>query len=130
MKKMETFALLLILLLLSILLFRFDITCPIKAMTGLSCPGCGMTRAWLSLLQGDLSTALAYHPLFPLPLLLLGLAVFRHRLPRSLFLGLILFNIALILGVYGLRMIDPSDTIVVCRPQDGFILKPWQVFIF
>ena len=31
------------------------ITCPIKYITGISCPGCGMTRAWLSLiLRGDI----------------------------------------------------------------------------
>lgn len=40
------------------------IGCPIKFMTGISCPGCGMTRAWLEALQLHLSVALAYHPLF------------------------------------------------------------------
>ena len=42
-----------------------DITCPIKELTGIPCPGCGMTRAYLSLLQGDISAAFAFHPLFP-----------------------------------------------------------------
>lgn len=48
--------------------------CPIRALTGIPCPGCGLTRAYLCLFRGDLRGALYYHPLFwavPLPLLLL-----------------------------------------------------------
>lgn len=41
-----------------------DVGCVFKLVTGLSCPGCGMTRAWLSALRLDLPAALAYHPLF------------------------------------------------------------------
>lgn len=38
------------------------IVCHFKLMTGMPCPGCGMTRALISLLHGDLATALWYHP--------------------------------------------------------------------
>jgi hypothetical protein len=37
--------------------------CPLKAMTGLPCPGCGMTRATVALLHGDLATSFHFHPL-------------------------------------------------------------------
>ena len=40
--------------------------CPIAFMTGVACPGCGMTRAASALLRGDVDTALGYHPLIPL----------------------------------------------------------------
>jgi len=40
--------------------------CPIALLTGVPCPGCGMTRAASALLRGDLSLALDYHPLIPL----------------------------------------------------------------
>ncbi len=40
------------------------IGCPIKYFTGLSCPGCGMTRAYFSLLKLDVNRAFYYHPLF------------------------------------------------------------------
>ena len=40
------------------------ITCPIKFITGISCAGCGMSRAWLAFLQLDMAKAFAYHPLF------------------------------------------------------------------
>ena len=37
-------------------------TCPIQAITGFPCPGCGMTRAALALLQLDFARAFAMHP--------------------------------------------------------------------
>lgn len=37
--------------------------CPFALVTGIACPGCGMTRAAGNLIRGDLSLALAYHPL-------------------------------------------------------------------
>jgi hypothetical protein len=40
--------------------------CPIAFMTGVACPGCGMTRAASALLRGDVDIALDYHPLIPL----------------------------------------------------------------
>ena len=39
--------------------------CPIKFFTGISCPGCGMTRAYAALLKGDLTAAFGFHPLWP-----------------------------------------------------------------
>lgn len=35
--------------------------CPFRAMTGLDCPGCGMTRALSRLTQGRIGTALDYN---------------------------------------------------------------------
>ena len=37
--------------------------CLFHLLTGLYCPGCGGTRAFLALLRGDLSLSLSYHPL-------------------------------------------------------------------
>jgi hypothetical protein len=37
--------------------------CPFKVATGLPCPGCGLTRSSVALLQGDLVMSLYYHPL-------------------------------------------------------------------
>jgi hypothetical protein len=37
--------------------------CPLHALTGLYCPGCGSTRALHALLQGDVPGALAMNPL-------------------------------------------------------------------
>ena len=50
----------------SALLLHF--TCPLRALTGIACPGCGATRAAAALLQGDLRAALALNPFFVLAL--------------------------------------------------------------
>lgn len=40
--------------------------CPFALCTGTACPGCGMTRAASSLVRGDFTGAVAFHPLVPL----------------------------------------------------------------
>lgn len=47
--------------------------CPLRALTGLECPGCGSTRAVHSLLRGDLGGALAFNPLLVVYLPAVGL---------------------------------------------------------
>ena len=50
--------------------------CGIKLLFGIPCPTCGMTRAYFSLISGDLHAAFAYQPLFWLLPLCLILCVF------------------------------------------------------
>ena len=38
------------------------VACPFRAVTGLPCPTCGLTRAAHSLMRGDLDSALAVNP--------------------------------------------------------------------
>ena len=40
--------------------------CPLYQMTGLACPGCGLTRGFHALFHGDVLTALDYNALVPL----------------------------------------------------------------
>ena len=37
--------------------------CPMAGVLGIPCPGCGLTRATLALVRGDLSSAFHFHPL-------------------------------------------------------------------
>jgi hypothetical protein len=46
--------------------------CPLHAMTGLNCPGCGLTRGFHALFQGDLLTALHFNALLPIYALIFG----------------------------------------------------------
>lgn len=46
--------------------------CPFLSLTGLPCPGCGLTRSCISLLCGDLTGSLRYHALGPL-IMIVGL---------------------------------------------------------
>jgi hypothetical protein len=54
--------------------------CPFNALTGLACPGCGMTRGLHALLHGDALGALDYNLLLP------GILFFFGYLFVSLFL--------------------------------------------
>lgn len=38
--------------------------CMLRLLTGVICPGCGMTRAWQAALRLDLTAAFAAHPMF------------------------------------------------------------------
>jgi len=57
-----------ILVLIGIFIFIMyitDIGCPIKFLTGISCPSCGISRSYMSLLRGDIGKAFYYHAFFP-----------------------------------------------------------------
>ncbi|WP_137294576.1 DUF2752 domain-containing protein [Nocardioides dongxiaopingii] len=38
------------------------VICPFRRVTGLPCPGCGLTRSWVDLAHGDLAGAWAMNP--------------------------------------------------------------------
>ena len=44
---------------------QFFPVCPLYAMTGLACPGCGLTRGFHSLFNGDLISAVDFNALIP-----------------------------------------------------------------
>jgi len=46
--------------------------CPLYSMTGIACPGCGLTRGFHALFHGDVLTALDYNALLPLFALVFG----------------------------------------------------------
>ncbi len=39
--------------------------CPLRSLTGVPCPTCGMTRAFVALASGDLATAVQQHAFAP-----------------------------------------------------------------
>jgi hypothetical protein len=46
-----------------------ELTCPVKKLMGFDCPGCGMQRSLVALLQGHFELSIKYHPV-TIPLLL------------------------------------------------------------
>lgn len=38
--------------------------CPFRNLTGIPCPGCGMSRAWWAFLRLDIREAFRQHPMF------------------------------------------------------------------
>lgn len=98
------------------------VPCIIKYLTGVSCLGCGMTRAWLAALKLDFSMAFYYHPLFFMPVIILIIILNRKRLkPKTL--SVIIWAVLILFGiVYIYRMFTPND-IVVFQPEKGLLYK-------
>ena len=108
------------------LLFLLGITCPIKFTTGISCPGCGMTRACLALLRLDLHAALHYHPLVWLLPVALGVYLFRARLPKWVVKYAPAALCTLFCTVYLIRMVSGSaPDVVVFAPENGLLYRLW-----
>ncbi len=57
--------------------------CPFFKVTGLPCPGCGLTRACLLLLQGDVHAAMRFHAFAPVFILLISMMMIATVLPQS-----------------------------------------------
>jgi hypothetical protein len=79
--------------------------CPFRAATGLPCPGCGMTRAFLLLGQLRLGEAWALQP--AAPFLLCGMLVFLARpvvLPRRARTALAGGALACVLAAWAVRL--------------------------
>ncbi len=79
----------------TVFLYFSGIGCPFRYFLGIPCPGCGMTRALLALLRGDIVASLKYHfMLFSVPVLcayfLLDGRIFKSKKLDSLVLALIL----------------------------------------
>ncbi len=89
------------------------IGCPVRFVTGVACPGCGLTRAWIAALHFNLHAALAYHPLFwlvPVVFVLAALharveSVPAHRVTKAL----LAVAAAAFLALWLMRLLDPAD---------------------
>lgn len=51
---------------------NFFPVCPLYSMTGIACPGCGLTRGFHALFHGDILTALDYNAMLPFYAVFLG----------------------------------------------------------
>ena len=83
--------------------------CPYKALTGFDCPGCGMQRAFIELLKGNLLSSLQLYPAL-LPLLFtLGLTAahlyFKFRNGAAFIRYSYMITAALIVSSYVLKML-------------------------
>ena len=95
--------------------------CPIRFLTGVSCPSCGLSRACLACLRLDFAEAWRLHPLvFFLPVIA-GLFLWKRKNRRFLYVLTALFCTALV-AVWLIRMFSGSE-IVYFRPEEGVIYK-------
>lgn len=112
-----------ILALIPIMLFYFTLGCPIKFFTGISCLGCGMSRAAFSLLQFDICQAVHYHPLIFLMPVTAVVLLFRNRLPKRLLTIIFVVVAVMFVGVYVYRMLFLNSDVVCFAPEEGFMYK-------
>ncbi|MBE5859049.1 MAG: DUF2752 domain-containing protein [Butyrivibrio sp.] len=121
-EKVKKAALVLLPLAVVIIIYAF-IGCPIKYFTGVSCPGCGMTRAWLMAFRLDFAGAFSYHPLFMLgPVLILAIYLYE-KTNRKLYLVVLILLMILFFMVYFIRLFDPNDQVVTFDVQKSVLIK-------
>ncbi|MBQ6164459.1 MAG: DUF2752 domain-containing protein [Clostridia bacterium] len=101
------------------------IGCPVRFLTGVSCPSCGMVRACLACLRLDFAGAWQLHPLVFLLPVAAGLMLWKRKNPK--FCRGVLFSFcALLFAVWILRMFSGSE-IVYFRPGEGAVVR---LFLF
>ena len=79
-------------------------TCPYNYYFGIACPGCGMQRALIELLKGNLMESIQFYPalipLFFLFLMLIIHLVFKIKNGAEILKYVFLFNVLIILISY------------------------------
>lgn len=104
------------------LLSAAGIGCPILFFTGISCAGCGMTRAVFSVLRLDFAGALRMHPLVFTAPFLLFFFLFGSALPKKAVKYFWTGAVLLYGGVYLFRLFTGSP-VVTADLRRGFFFR-------
>ena len=108
---------------LYVILESFGVTCPIKYITGISCAGCGMSRAWIALLHFNIHEAFMYHPLFFLPPVVVIVMLLKSKINIK-FYKIFMFTMAGAFVIdYLYRMFIGTGDIVVFEPQNNILFR-------
>lgn len=85
--------------------YQFVFDCPIKKFTSFYCPGCGITRMFKSIFEGQFYQAFRYNPLVFLLLIIvfiyLILDIFFHKNIKKIVNKRLLISLLLIILIYG-----------------------------
>lgn len=106
-----------------IILNILNISCPIKFLTGVSCAGCGMTRAFMSLLQGHIKEAFTYHPLFFTVPIFVVVYLIKDKIPKKIFNLIVAIYIVAFITCYIIRLLNPNDMVVVFKPSQSIFYR-------
>ncbi len=106
-----------IFILLIAVIMKLFYKCPIACFFGISCPGCGMTRALIAAAQLDFERAFYYHPLFPLVIILIIAAgvIYVKKIQLSSRVKIIITVVlsAIFFSVYLYRLFHGSDIVKI-----------------
>lgn len=108
--------------------------CPIRLLFGVPCPGCGTTRACLSVLKLKIAEAFAYQPVFFLNVLLFLYGIHRNIIRRNAVkkglrwsdkaeMAVLVLVIAVILTVYVIRLIRQDSPVMELSPEKGLVFR-------
>lgn len=93
-------------------LYLSRLGCLFHTLLGISCMSCGMTRAYVSLMHGDLGTAFFYHPLFWSMPIIYFVLFFRKKLSPRFFYIFTAVTAAVFTAVYLLRLFFIPDSLI------------------
>lgn len=118
----------------AILLLGLTVGCPIRQLTGIPCPGCGMSRAWLCVLQFRFEEAFRYHPLFFLAPLIMVLAfgetLFEKNRRNTRLMHLVLAVVVVsMLAVYVYRIFPGHSSVVRIELENGLIYRGIRILM-
>mgnify|MGYP003203565447 FL=1 len=108
---------------LYVILESFGVTCPIKYITGISCAGCGMSRAWIALLHFNIHEAFMYHPLFFLPPVVVIVMLLKSKINIKFYKIFMFTMTGAFVIVYLYRMFIGTGDIVVFEPQNNILFR-------
>ena len=77
--------------------------CPIKTLTGLDCPGCGITRMFVALFHGNIYQAFRYNPLvfIELPIIFILLFLYKYKKEYRKVINILFAMLLIVTIVYG-----------------------------
>ncbi len=108
-------------------------TCPSKVFFGIPCPGCGISRAFMSVLRLDFAAAFEYNPLWiVVPVALVAVTVLSVYEKNTAADITIFVFIALAFAIYLYRIIFTDDAVVSWDFESGLIYRGimWIVDLF
>lgn len=98
--------------------------CPIKFLTGISCPGCGMSRAAISLLAFDYQKALYYHPgIFLLIPFAIAMLIANYKKKYKFRKIVIICLCFMLLAIYLYRILVIKSPVIVFDINKGFFMQ-------
>lgn len=80
--------------------------CLLKKVSGIPCPGCGMTRAIFSFLKFNIKEAFFYHPLFLLPFIwtVVTIVFYIKKIDKSRYFLFLVITIIIFISTWILRL--------------------------